>query len=74
MPVNDEMGSKMIIVNDEEWPDGAGMKINDILKKLDPRMPIAVVRINDEYISRREWELVVKEGDEVRVVYIIAGG
>ena len=64
----------MIVVNDEQWDYPEEMSIEDLLYKLDPRMPIAVVRINDEYISRAHWDQKIKDGDEVRVVYIIAGG
>ena len=64
----------MITVNDEEWVFEEGMTIEALLYKLDSRMPITVVKINNEYISRAHWDQIIKDGDDVRVIYIIAGG
>ncbi len=46
-----------------------------LLEELDPTMPIAVVKIAGQHVARRTWKTrVVQPDDEVRVVYIIAGG
>ncbi|HEQ78939.1 MAG TPA: sulfur carrier protein ThiS [Euryarchaeota archaeon] len=64
----------MITINEEPRADVEGMTIKEILFKLDPRMPIAVVKLNGEYLPRARWDEKVKDGDDVIVVYIIAGG
>ncbi|MBN1335604.1 MAG: sulfur carrier protein ThiS [Deltaproteobacteria bacterium] len=65
----------MIVVNDAEQPWREGLTILDILRELDPSMPIAVVRLNGSHVPRSEWEArTIRDGDEIRVVHIIAGG
>ena len=65
----------MIVVNDEERPLREGMTIQDLLEELDPRLPMAVVRIGNVHVPRREWTTrVLKDGEEIRVVHMIAGG
>jgi len=65
----------MILVNDRERPLREGTTIHDLLFEMDPRMPIAVVKIAGAHVPRRTWKTrVLQDGEEVRVVYIIAGG
>ena len=65
----------MIIVNDEERPLEAGMTVHDLLVDLDPQLPMCVVKIGGAHVPRSTWEeRELQEGEEVRVVYIIAGG
>jgi len=65
----------MIVVNDEPRPWREGVTILDIVRDLDPTLPIAVVRLNGRHLARADWDVtVVRDGDEVRVVWIIAGG
>ncbi len=65
----------MIVVNDVEQPWCEGLTALDILRALDPTLPIAVVRLNGVHLPRSEWETrPIRDGDDVRVVYIIAGG
>ncbi len=65
----------MIIVNDEERPLEAGTTVHDLLVDLDPQLPMCVVKIGGVHIPRRVWrERELQEDEEVRVVYIIAGG
>ena len=65
----------MITVNDEQRPYVPGFTVQQLLQELDPTMPIAVVRIDGEHIAKRSWgEREIRDGEQVRVVYIIAGG
>ncbi len=61
-------------VNEEEFTHEEGMTVEDMLKKRDPKMPIVVVRVNGEYISKMEWDRVLKDDDDVTVIPVIAGG
>ena len=51
-----------------------GQTVEDILQEEDSRMPIVVVKINGDYLSKDDWTLELKEGDEMAVIHIIAGG
>lgn len=63
------------VLNDELRPWQAGLTVWELLHELDPAMPIAVVKIAGDHVPRRTWqERTIQPGDQVRVVYIIAGG
>jgi thiamine biosynthesis protein ThiS len=65
----------MILVNDVEQPWHEGVTVLEVLRALDPNLPIAVVRLNGAHLPRAAWETrTLQDGDDVRVVYIIAGG
>ena len=64
----------MILVDDTEMEFVDGKSIEALLKELDPTMPMAVVKVNGEYLSKREWDRVIVDEDEIRIVYMIAGG
>jgi len=52
-----------------------GLTVEALLFELDPAMPIAVVRIAGQHVHRKDWKLrEIAVGEEVRVVYIVAGG
>ena len=74
-PPPEPQEARLIIVNDEERPLRPGLTVEALLKELDPRMPMCMVKIDGAYVSRRHWaNRELQEGDEVRVVYMIAGG
>ena len=65
----------MIVVNDEPRPWRDHLTVLDVVRDLDPTLPIAVVRLNGRHLSRADWDATaVRDGDEIRVVWIIAGG
>ena len=65
----------MIIVNDREIPFREGLTVHQLLYEMDPRMPIAMVKIGGRHFPRAQWETrTIQDGEELRVVYIIAGG
>jgi thiamine biosynthesis protein ThiS len=67
--------SPTFILNDEPRAWQAGLTVDGLLHELDPAMPIAVVKIDGHHVPRRTWrEREIRPDEQVRVVYIIAGG
>lgn len=65
----------MIQVAGKQHPWHNGMTISDLLKELNDPHPYAVVRINEQYISRPDFEqTLVPEDAEVFLIPMIAGG
>ena len=52
-----------------------GMTISDLLKELDDSHPYAVVRINQTYVSRPNFDkTIVPDESQVFLIPMIAGG
>jgi thiamine biosynthesis protein ThiS len=52
-----------------------GMTINDLLNKIDDAHPYAVVRINDKYVSRPNFDkTTIPDNSEVFLIPMVAGG
>lgn len=65
----------MILVDDEERPELEGKTVHQMLHEMDPRMPMAAVKIGGVHVPRRTWkERVIADGDVIWVVYFISGG
>jgi thiamine biosynthesis protein ThiS len=63
------------VLNDKRRTWKPGLTVHKLLEELDPLMPIAVVKIGGAHVPRRSWQQrTIKASDDVRVVYIIAGG
>lgn len=63
------------VLNDERRTWKPRLTVHALLQELDPLMPIAVVKIGGAHVARRSWKTrTIQPGDNVRVVYIIAGG
>ncbi len=63
------------VLNDQRRDLIPDQTVHDLLEELDPAMPIAVVKIGGDHVARRTWkQRTIQPGDEVRIVYIIAGG
>ncbi len=65
----------MIRVNGKKhsWCDG--MTIKDLLKDFNDSHFYAVVRINDKYVSRPNFEkIIIPDNSEVFLIPMIAGG
>jgi len=55
------------------WHDG--MTVSDLLKEIDDSHPYAVVRINEQYVSRPNFEqTIIPDDAEVFLIPLIAGG
>ena len=65
----------MITVGDEKRPWSEDLTVADILADLDDGDTYAVVRVNDEYISRPNFgKTKVPDGARVYLIPMIAGG
>jgi len=53
----------------------AGMTVTELLKKLGDVHPYAVVRINDRYVSRPNFDrTTIPDNSEVFLIPMVAGG
>ncbi len=65
----------MIKVSDKMVTWREGMTISDLLKELDDSHPYAVVRINQTYVSRPNFDkTIVPDESQVFLIPMIAGG
>ena len=65
----------MITVGEREWPWSEGMTVADILAALEKGDQYAVVRVNDQYISRPNFgKTQVPDGAQIFLIPMIAGG
>ena len=65
----------MIRVSDKNIDWRAGMTITDLLKEIDDPHPYAVVRINDTYVSRPNFEkTTIPDNSQVFLIPTVAGG
>ncbi len=66
----------MIRVNDKfevQWKPG--MTIRDLLRELNFTFPRLVISVNGEIVLRDRWDtFTLKDGDEVKVIHMTAGG
>jgi len=65
----------VITVSDKTVTWHEGMTISDLLNELDDPHPYAVVRINEKYISRPNFDkTTIPDNTEVFLIPMIAGG
>ena len=65
----------MIQVAGKQHPWHDGMTVSDLLEELGDAHPYAVVRINDQYISRPNFkQTTIPDDAEVFLIPMIAGG
>ena len=65
----------MITVGDDKRPWSEGLTVADILADLDDGDTYAVVRVNDEYISRPNFgKTQVPDEAQIYLIPMIAGG
>ena len=65
----------MIKVSDKTVTWHEGMTISDLLNELDDPHPYAVVRINEKYVSRPNFDkTTISDDSEVFLIPMIAGG
>jgi thiamine biosynthesis protein ThiS len=65
----------VIKVSDKSVVWHQGMTISDLLNELDDPHPYAVVRINEKYVSRPNFDkTIVPDDAEVFLIPMIAGG
>ena len=65
----------MIRVAGKQQPWHDGMTVSDLLKQIDDSHPYAVVRINEQYVSRPNFEqTIIPDDADVFLIPMIAGG
>ena len=65
----------MIKVSDQAVTWYEGMTVSDLLKELDDPHPYAVVRINEKYVSRPNFDnTIIPDGSQVFLIPMISGG
>ncbi|CAB1073119.1 hypothetical protein D1AOALGA4SA_1766 [Olavius algarvensis Delta 1 endosymbiont] len=65
----------MIKVSDRTVAWQQGMTISDLLKEIDDAHPYAVVRINENYVSRPNFDkTTIPDNAEVFLIPMVAGG
>jgi thiamine biosynthesis protein ThiS len=65
----------VIQVNGKPHSWRAGMTVADLLKALDDQHDYAVVRINDQYVSKPKFDAVlIPDGADVFLIPLVAGG
>ena len=65
----------MINVDDRSFPWYEGMTIADLLRDMDETHPYPVVRVNNRYVSRPNFnETLIPDKAQVYLIPMIAGG
>ncbi len=65
----------MITVNTEESPWHAGMTVRSLLDEKVFTFRHIIVRVNGEYVPEEEYDRYpIKDGDDVIVLHLMAGG
>ena len=65
----------MIMVSGKTVAWHEGMTITDLLKEMDDAHPYAVVRINDRYVTRPNFNrTTIPDNAEVFLIPMVAGG
>lgn len=65
----------MISVNGRDFEWREGLTIQAILDERGYTAPRIVVKVNGEVVRREQWgTYVVRDGEEVRAIHLIAGG
>lgn len=65
----------MITVNDEKVPWWDGMTVTDLLNGLEDAAPYAVVRVNDKYVSKPNFDVhEIPDNAEIYLIPMVVGG
>ena len=65
----------MISVDDKSHPWRESMTVSDLLKDLDDQYPYVVIRLNNKYISKPNFEnTMIPDNAKVHLMPMIAGG
>ena len=65
----------MITVGDEKRPWSEGMTVADLLSDIEDGNTYAVVRVNEDYVSRPNFgKTLIPDGAQIYLIPMIAGG
>jgi thiamine biosynthesis protein ThiS len=65
----------MIFLNNEALPWHEGMTVADLLKEMPDAYPYVVVRVNDHYVSKPNFDSYkISDHSKIYLIPLIAGG
>ena len=65
----------MITLNEEEYSWEEGMTVTDLLNGLEDAHPYAVVRVNDKYVSKPNFDdYEIPDNAEIYLIPMVVGG
>ena len=65
----------MITLGDEKRPWSEGMTVADLLSEIEDGNTYAVVRVNEDYVSRPNFgNTLIPDGAQIYLIPMIAGG
>jgi len=65
----------LLIINGEEREIGASRTLSDLVRELDLTAPNFAVAVNNQVISKSEYDSTpIREGDQVEIVHAVGGG
>jgi len=65
----------MIQVNGRDFEWREGLTVREIMRERKYTSPRIVVKVNGQVVRQKDWDtFTVQDGDDVRVIHLIAGG
>ncbi|MFZ3069850.1 MAG: sulfur carrier protein ThiS [Anaerolineaceae bacterium] len=65
----------MIKINTKEHPWRAGLTVQSLLNEKQFTFRHIIVRVNGEYVPEEQYQAIpIKDGDDVLVLHLMAGG
>ena len=65
----------MITIGDQKRPWSEGMTVADLLADIEDEGQYAVVRVNEDYVSRPNFgKTLIPDGAQIHLIPMIAGG
>lgn len=65
----------MIKLNNRDFEWEEGLTIQDLLNKKSYTYPKLIIKINNVLISSEEYSsTVIRDGDDVKIIHLLAGG
>jgi len=65
----------VIKLNNRDFPWEAGMTVKSLMEKKKYTFPKIMVTINDQLIDEKVYmETPIRDGDDVKIIHLLAGG
>lgn len=65
----------MIKLNNRDFEWEEGLTVQDILNKKSYTYPKLIIKINNVLVSSEEYSsTVIRDGDDVKIIHLLAGG
>lgn len=66
---------KILLNNREEQFDSGSLTVNEMLTLKKYSFPMRIIKINGSLISKEQYgSTLIKDGDEVQMIYLMSGG